>query len=180
MDYLGKRIAEQPPWGMAKSDTKRIAQSIAKRWSVPKDDSSWDVDFGGDEARAHTLLGLLNSSAWLAPEKRDPLQPIAETEWQERLAAWLQRVVSAKSEPLWRRDEDKVPEMTYAALELDTLVPATGHLYQATLEHLPLDCLLLQGEVYDDYWYIDEFSQPTGIASDSSARSASQCAVTSR
>ena len=159
MDYLGKRIAEQPPWGMAEGDTKRIAQSIAKRWSNPKDDNSWDVDFGADEARAHSLLGLLNSSAWLAPEKHDPLQPIAEAEWQERLAAWLLQV-TAYEDLLWVRNVEHRPKPTNTALELDALLPASGKLYQATLECLPLDCLLLQGEMHKDHWAFDEFSQP--------------------
>ena len=161
MDCLGKHIAEHIPWGMAERDAQRIAKSIAKRWSNLKQDNSWDVDFGADEAHTHTLLALLNSSAWLAPEEKDPWQPIAEVEWQERLATWLQRVVSSNSELLWQRDEDSLPKVTHTALELDALLPATGSLYIAALERLSFDSLLLQGEVYDDYLGSDKFSQPT-------------------
>ena len=159
MEYLGKHIAEHRPWGMSEDDAERIARSIAKRWNDPKSDNSWDVDFGADEARAHALLGLLNSSAWLAPEKHDSLQPIAETEWQERLAAWLLQV-TAYEDLLWVRNVEHRPKPTNTALELDALLPASGKLYQATLECLPLDCLLLQGEMHKDHWAFDEFSQP--------------------
>ena len=176
MDYLSKSIIEQLPqaiaeeeaqhmteksyWSIAKENAERIAQSINKRWSKPKDGNSWNVNFGAEEARIHALLALLNSSSWLAPKKKDPWQPITEAGWQERLAVRLRQVVSTTGDPLWQRDEDKLPEITYAALELDTLIPTTGSLYKATLEHLPLDALLLQGEAYDDSVY-GEFSQPT-------------------
>ena len=152
MDHLGKRIAEQPPWGMSEDDAKRIAKFIAKRWSNPQDDNSWDVDFGADEARAHALLALLNSSAWLTPEVKDPWQPIAESGWQELLSAWLPKAGTLSGETFWNRNEGQLPITTYAASELDLLVPATGPLYKATLERLPSDCLLLQGESFDNFW----------------------------
>ena len=159
MDYLGKCIAEHTPWSMDKSDAKRIAQSINDRWSNPKHDYSWEVDFGAEEARAHALLALLNSSSWIAPEEKDPWQPIAEVEWQERLAAWLQSSEIMHNELLWQRNKDKVAIVTNAVLYLDLLMPATGPLYQAMLQRLPLDYLLLQGEGFNKFW-IKTSSQP--------------------
>ena len=162
MDYLGKRIAEQPPWGMVEGDARRIAKSMAALWNNPMDgDNTWDVYFGVEEARVHALLELLNSSAWLDPKGKDPWQPIAEAGWQDRLTAWLPKAEMFSGEALWKRDGDQFPITTYAASELDLLVPATGPLYQSTLELLQIDCLLLQGEFYDDYWVFYEFSQPT-------------------
>ena len=152
LEFLSDRIVERRPWGMSKEDVERITKSIIVRWCKPSGDKSWSVDFGADEARAQTLLSLLNSSAWLAPSIADSMHPIAGAEWQDLLVAWLQRIVSTGSEPLLRRGGNKVPKITYMALEIDILVPATGSLYQAVLQHLPLDSLLLQGEVYDGHW----------------------------
>ena len=152
MEHLGQSILKHTPWGMTGDDAQRIAQSINERWSDPKDSNSWEVDFGADEARAHALLALLNSSAWLAPEEKDLWQPIAETEWQERLAAWLPKAETLSGETFWNRNENQLPITTCAASELDQLVPATGLLYQAALHRLPSDCLLLQGESFDNFW----------------------------
>ena len=160
MDYLGKRIAEQPPWGMSEDDAQRIAKSIAKRWSDPKYDRICNVHFGADETRIQALLALLNSSAWLAPKEQSTYQHIAEAGWQERLAVWFQRIIEkAGSGLLWMYTENNKPTPTSIALELDALIPTTGPMYEIVLEHLPLDVLLLQGETFWSFESLTKFSQ---------------------
>ena len=160
LEYIGQCIAKRPPWGMVKEDVERISNSMQVLWSNPKDSNSWRVLFSVEEARTYALLALLNSGAWLKSSSDNPCQPITETVWQERLAVWLRQVSASGSDLLWLQSEQQTPIVTYTVLELDYMVPTSGSLYWETLKRLPLSCLLLQGETYEELFTFSTFSQP--------------------
>ncbi|MEN8218303.1 MAG: hypothetical protein ABFS56_18430, partial [Pseudomonadota bacterium] len=134
-----------------------LKTDMLQRWNNPSKDDSWEVRFTQSEARAHSLLRLLNQSGWVVPENK--MNPIADTALQQIIAEWLEGRLQDSSDLLWSRNKDKLPITTSTSFELDRLLPQQGRLWKAVITHLPLDAWLLQGEAVSNnsWWYI--FSQ---------------------
>jgi hypothetical protein len=136
-----------------------LSEDLKKRWLEPPDDLSWIAEYGPVEARAHSLLRLLNLSGWV--EAESPLNPIADPGLAERLTAWLEALLRREPNLLWirvRKDEADLPAATVTALEIDGLLPNQGSFWRSSTRNLPLDALVLQGEgAEEEYWF--EFSQ---------------------
>jgi len=119
---------------------------LAARWLEP---SSRDLGlrqwFGPVEARAQSLLQLLNLSGWV--EALSPLEPIANAEIEVRLTEWLGSRLRSDPALLWALEEGandttEGSAPTNCARELDALLPNRGALWQRAAAALPADAML--------------------------------------
>lgn len=134
---------------------------LRERWITPTKDDGCQFEFGEDEARSAALLMLIVNSRW-AKEQSGGIVLSPDSPLSTQLADWLERKgpLAMASPILWNRNEDNFPMPSNTVFILDALIPEKGLLWNNMLTQIPLDALILQGELHTDFFNFYFFSQP--------------------
>jgi hypothetical protein len=135
------------------------------RWASSPTDDGWRAEFGRVEAWSHSLLGLANSSGWLADAQVSGQRAnVVKPEATRIVLGWLRRqiVLDNECELYCREVTDRcwLPVATRTVMELDALIPHSQELTSLICSKVPVDLSLLQSE---GSWFVNYLPSQAAI-----------------